>query len=202
MRRLLVLLLTGFAAAGQQPGFDVATRAPRAAQGRTATGEAKPTLPWRATPPERPLPAPAASPELRSSDPGQRRLGNLNLNPYDPDSVSNPYGRYGSPYSPDSIHNPYGVYGSPYSPYSVRNPYTTRAPAIVAPDGKFLGRFGSNPFDPDSTANPYGRYGSPYSPDSIQNFYGPYGSPYSPSGVRNPMGTGSSSRSYSGSKLP
>ena len=33
--------------------------------------------------------------------------GNLNDNPYDPNSVSNPYGRYGSQYSPDSINNPY-----------------------------------------------------------------------------------------------
>ena len=35
-------------------------------------------------------------------------LGNLSANPYDPNSVSNPYGRYGSRYSPDSINNPYG----------------------------------------------------------------------------------------------
>ena len=27
----------------------------------------------------------------------------LSANPYDPDSTSNPYGRYGSPFSPDSI---------------------------------------------------------------------------------------------------
>ena len=45
-------------------------------------------------------------------------LGNLNSNQYDPNRVSNPYGRYGSPYSPDSINNPYGTYGSPYSPNS------------------------------------------------------------------------------------
>jgi len=52
-----------------------------------------------------------------------RYLGNVNSNPYDPNSISNPYGRYGSPYSPDSINNPYGQYGSPYSPNSVNNPY-------------------------------------------------------------------------------
>lgn len=33
--------------------------------------------------------------------------GNLNGNPFDPNSISNPYGRYGSPYSPESINNPY-----------------------------------------------------------------------------------------------
>jgi hypothetical protein len=50
-------------------------------------------------------------------------LGNLSANPYDPNSVANPYGQYGSPYSPDSINNPYGQYGSPYSPDSVNNPF-------------------------------------------------------------------------------
>jgi hypothetical protein len=49
-------------------------------------------------------------------------LGELSANPYDPDSTSNPYGRYGSPFSPDSIKNPYGA-GSPYSPSSPTNPY-------------------------------------------------------------------------------
>ncbi len=34
--------------------------------------------------------------------------GKLSTNPYDPDSTSNLYGRYGSPFSPDSIKNPYG----------------------------------------------------------------------------------------------
>jgi hypothetical protein len=34
--------------------------------------------------------------------------GRLSINPYEADSTSNPYGRYGSPYSPDSINNAYG----------------------------------------------------------------------------------------------
>jgi hypothetical protein len=55
--------------------------------------------------------------------PDGKYLGNLNSNQYDPNSVANPYGRYGSPYSPDSINNPYGQYGNPYSPNSVNNPY-------------------------------------------------------------------------------
>ena len=50
-------------------------------------------------------------------------LGNYNANKYDPNSVANPYGRYGSRYNPESINNEYGVYGSPYSPYSINNPY-------------------------------------------------------------------------------
>ena len=55
--------------------------------------------------------------------PNGQYLGNLNSNQYDPNSVANPYGQYGSQYSPNSINNPYGQYGSQYSPNSVRNPY-------------------------------------------------------------------------------
>ncbi|MDA8111631.1 MAG: hypothetical protein M0T83_04175 [Nitrospiraceae bacterium] len=59
-------------------------------------------------------------------------LGNLNNNPYDPNSVNNPYGQYGNPYSPNSIHNPYGVYGSPFSPQSPNDPYG-QGPMIISP---------------------------------------------------------------------
>jgi hypothetical protein len=65
-------------------------------------------------------------PQIYSPD--GKYLGNLSDNPYDPNSVSNPYGRYGSPYSPDSINNPYGRYGSPYSPESPNNPYAIGRP--------------------------------------------------------------------------
>ena len=60
-----------------------------------------------------------------------RYLGNLSANPYDANSTSNPYGRYGSEYSADSINNPYGRYGSPYSNESVNNPYATNAPKLI-----------------------------------------------------------------------
>ena len=67
------------------------------------------------------LPAAAQSPRLYAPD--GTYLGTLNANRFDPDSVSNPYGQYGSRYSPNSINNPYGQYGSPYSPNSASNPY-------------------------------------------------------------------------------
>lgn len=38
-------------------------------------------------------------------------LGELSQNRYRPDSVSNPYGRFGSKYSPTSVNNPYSPYG-------------------------------------------------------------------------------------------
>lgn len=58
-------------------------------------------------------------------------LGRLNANRYDPESVSNPYGTYGSTYSPTSINNPYSAYGSPYSSNSARNPYASTPPVVV-----------------------------------------------------------------------
>jgi hypothetical protein len=133
---------------------------------------------------------PATSPQLWSSDGTTKFLGTVNANSYDPNSVANPYGQYGSPYSPNSVNNPYGAYGSPYSPYSANNPYTTQAPKLVTPNGNYLGRYSANPYDPDSTANPFGVYGSPYSPKSINNQYGPYGSPFSPGSSTNAFGTG------------
>lgn len=54
------------------------------------------------------------SPKIYAPD-GQF-LGNLNANRFDPNSISNPYGQYGSRYSPNSINNPYSAYGNPYSP--------------------------------------------------------------------------------------
>lgn len=68
-------------------------------------------------------------PEIYSQD--GKYLGNLSTNKYDPESVSNPYGRHGNPYSADSINNPYGRYGNPYSNESVNNPYATQAPKII-----------------------------------------------------------------------
>lgn len=58
-------------------------------------------------------------------------LGRLNANRYDPESVANPYGAYGSPYSSTSINNPYSTYGSPYSSESAANPYTSTPPVVV-----------------------------------------------------------------------
>lgn len=57
-------------------------------------------------------------------------LGRLRANPYAADSVSNPYGQYGSKYSPTSINNPTSQYGSTFSPMSPKNPYTTTAPVL------------------------------------------------------------------------
>ncbi len=62
--------------------------------------------------------------KLYSSD-GQY-LGNVNNNQYDPNSINNPYGKYGSKYSPNSINNQFGKYGNKYSPNYVPNPTRKR----------------------------------------------------------------------------
>ncbi|HPP24715.1 MAG TPA: hypothetical protein PK973_08040 [Candidatus Saccharicenans sp.] len=118
-------------------------------------------------------------------------LGKYSANKYDPESISNKYGQYGSKYSPQSINNPYSLYGSVYSPISANNPYAsgTSSPILVGEDGQYLGRLNSNKYDPESVSNPYGIYGSKYSPVSINNPYSLYGSPYSPYSVNNPYTT-------------
>lgn len=75
----------------------------------------------------------AEPPHLEDRQNG-KYLGNLSANPYDSNSVSNPYGRYGSQYSEDSINNPYGQYGSRYSNDSANNPYATNPPGIYGKD--------------------------------------------------------------------
>ena len=57
-------------------------------------------------------------------------LGCVSCSEFHPDSVRNPYGRYGSRFSPDSINNSYGRYGSEFSPLSARNRYTQTAPTV------------------------------------------------------------------------
>ena len=74
-----------------------------------------------------------ADPYIVDPNTGQY-LGTLNSNPYDPQSVSNPYGQYGSPYG-NTINNPYGEYGSPYSTDSWTNPYSTGGPVVIDPGG-------------------------------------------------------------------
>lgn len=69
-----------------------------------------------------------AAPKIIAAD--GTYLGRLSANPYAPDSISNPYGKYGNPYSPTSINNPYSKYGNPYSAFSPNNPYATKTPIL------------------------------------------------------------------------
>jgi hypothetical protein len=50
-----------------------------------------------------------SAPPILGDPQSGKYLGNLDANPYDQNSVSNPYGEFGSPYSQDSINNPYAT---------------------------------------------------------------------------------------------
>lgn len=115
-------------------------------------------------------------------------LGNLSANPFLNNSTSSPYGA-GSKYNPNSINNPNGVYGSQYSNKSAKNPYATDAPKLYDQNGEYKGKLSTNKYDPESISNPYGVYGSKYSPKSINNPYGE-GSQYKLNSPTNPYGTG------------
>ena len=94
-------------------------------------------------------------------------LGCANCSPYDPNSINNPLGRYGSPLSPDSVNNPLGRYGSSISPDSPFNPLATNPPQLYQ-NGQYKGDWSANPYDPNSVFNPVSPYSQPYSINPYQ----------------------------------
>ncbi len=105
-------------------------------------------------------------------------LGKVSKNKYDPESISNPYGQYGSKYSSTSVNNEYSQYGSQYSSQSATNPYSNNAPKIIGTDGngsQYLGRESANQYNSESSSNKYGQYGSEYSGTSTKNKYSKWG---------------------------
>lgn len=127
----------------------------------------------------------AAAAPANARDAGRAQIGNLSANPYAPGSTANPAQKFDA----DSVTNPYGRYGSPFSPDSATNPHATNAPALVDSSGTYRGKLSANRYDADSVSNPYGRYGSKYSPDSVNNPYGA-GNPYLPASPHNKHGQG------------
>jgi len=106
-------------------------------------------------------------------------LGKVNNNPFDPESISNPDGKYGSKDSPVSINNRQGNYGSRISWQSANNPNTSHAPNMFGVGGGdrpiYLGKMSANHYDTRSSSNPYGDYGNRYSQTSINNPYSVWG---------------------------
>ena len=80
------------------------------------------------------LTATLAAAQVQLFAPNGQYLGNLNSNRFDPNSVANPFGRYGSPFSADSINNPFSQWGSQFSPNGVRNPFATGGPSHFGSD--------------------------------------------------------------------
>ena len=64
-------------------------------------------------------------------------LGVITTNSYDPKSILNEYGDYGSEYSEHSIFNEYGEYGGEYGEYSPFNEFTYTPPKIYTKDHKW-----------------------------------------------------------------
>ncbi|AUT03906.1 hypothetical protein CLI64_27915 [Nostoc sp. CENA543] len=58
-------------------------------------------------------------------------LGTLSSNLYDPNSISNPHGMYGSSQGIYSIRNSYGLYGGLYGVHSPYNNYCINPPIIL-----------------------------------------------------------------------
>jgi hypothetical protein len=82
-------------------------------------------------------------------------LGKVPVDPYPPNSTSNPYSPAGSRHSPNSPTNPYGKLDSSYTSQSAANPYATEAPKLYDPSGIYHGRLSADPYRPDSPTNPY-----------------------------------------------
>jgi hypothetical protein len=57
-------------------------------------------------------------------------LGKVTANTFDPDSIGNTFGSYGSQYSSTSMFNSFGTYGGEYSSLSPFNSYTQTPPII------------------------------------------------------------------------
>lgn len=72
-------------------------------------------------------------------------LGKITKNRFIQESLSNPYGEYGSQYSTTSIFNEYGQYGGQYSQLSPFNEYT-RTPPKITKNGKLLSYLTVNQF--------------------------------------------------------
>jgi hypothetical protein len=62
---------------------------------------------------------------------------------FDPESVFNEYGRYGSRYSGESVWNSRGTFGSPYSGFSPYNDNTTTPPVLMK-GGQIIGVLTTN----------------------------------------------------------
>lgn len=85
-----------------------------------------------------------AGAEVWSSERVPVFLGRL-TNRFDPLSIYNTFGTYGSQFSSLSINNPFGQYGSQFSQLSARNPYTTTPPILIK-NGQALLNFTVNSF--------------------------------------------------------
>jgi hypothetical protein len=94
-----------------------------------------------------------AEPALMLYAKDKQLLGCINCSKYDPYSIWNEYGNYGSKYNASSIWNKYGQYGSQYNSLSPFNPYSNTPPKIVDQQGNFYGYLTLNKFHSNRASN-------------------------------------------------
>jgi len=82
-------------------------------------------------------------------------LGTLSTNQYDPNSIYNKYGKYGSHYNTTCIFNIYSNYGSDYSNQSQFNIYANNAPGLYDRQGNFYGTLSINRYAQGVTQQTY-----------------------------------------------
>jgi len=78
-------------------------------------------------------------------------LGCLNCPETAQDSLFNEFGTHGNKFNPSSLRNSYGQFGSPYALYSACNPYSIDPPVIVDQNGNFYGRLTMNQYHAQRT---------------------------------------------------
>lgn len=88
-----------------------------------------------------------------------------------------------NPFSTNSVTNPSSTFYDPFINQSFN------APRLYNSQGEYRGKLSDNQYDLDSISNRYGRYGSKYSLESINNPYGA-GSQYKLDSPNNPYGSG------------
>jgi len=72
-------------------------------------------------------------------------LGLISSDPYEPNSIMNKYGTYGSEYSATSIFNAYSSYGGAYSLQSAFNNLASTPPVIIK-NGRAVAYLTTNPY--------------------------------------------------------
>ncbi|QOJ19492.1 MAG: hypothetical protein HRU77_01540 [Gammaproteobacteria bacterium] len=115
-------------------------------------------------------------------------LGQYSVNQFLPAAIANQYGA-GSQFDPRSVLNQFGEYGSRYSNQSTNNPNATDAPRLYDSQGNYRGQLSSNQYDPESISNQFGRFGSQFSPESVHNEFGA-GNRFDPDSPNNQFGYG------------
>lgn len=89
-------------------------------------------------------------------------LGIINNDPFDPDSLANPFGTYGNRFASESIWNQFGTYGSDFGTYSPWNDFAFNPPEIYL-GNTFVSYLTTNEFKlpavhPNDLAIAIGRY--------------------------------------------